>query len=351
MAGSNGPIVASVIPVLNEAEHIISCLESIAAQTYDPSKHMIIVLDGGSVDNTKQLIEDYISSAKGNRPEIILVDNPGKHVAQARNIALEMLPETVEFTLEIIGHSIIPKHHIQTLVDCWKEIEQESTKEIASLGCLVKPKLGNHGIVESWVESVLSSPIGSGDGQFQNFTGTNQTTTPAFCLHSVSALRKVGGWDESFITSQDSDLSMRLLEHGFSIWRTDSTHVNMVKRTNIVSWAKMGFRYGFWRTKTIMKHPKRAKTREFLPWIGLLATLFLFESNVVMWYYLPLIYAITVVLESIRQSFKTQNFHLIIGFPVCLIILHTTFSLGLLIGIFGRKRSYNDRQSKTINRQ
>ena len=92
-----------------------------------------------------------------------------------------------------------------------------------------------------------------------------------------------------------------------------------------------------------MKHPKRAKIREFLPWIGLLTTLFLFVSNVVMWYYLPLIYAITVVLESIRQSFKTKNFHLIIGFPVCLLILHTTFSLGLLIGIFGRKRSYNDR--------
>ena len=75
MVGSNGPIVASVIPVLNEAEHIISCLESIAAQTYDPSKHMIIVLDGGSVDNTKQLIEDYISVSYTHLtlPTILLV--------------------------------------------------------------------------------------------------------------------------------------------------------------------------------------------------------------------------------------------------------------------------------------
>ena len=67
-------------------------------------------------------------------PEIILVDNPGKHVAQARNIALEMLPETVEFTLEIIGHSIIPKHHIQTLVDCWEKIEQKSTQKLHHWG-------------------------------------------------------------------------------------------------------------------------------------------------------------------------------------------------------------------------
>ena len=76
MAGSNGPIIASVIPVLNESEHIISCLESIVNQTYDSSKHMIIVLDGGSVDNTKRLIEDYVLQAGKDSPEIILVDNP-----------------------------------------------------------------------------------------------------------------------------------------------------------------------------------------------------------------------------------------------------------------------------------
>ena len=139
------------------------------------------------------------------------------------------LPESTAIKLEFIGD--IYSVALST-DDYWEKIEQKSSQEIGSLGCRVKPKLGNQGIVESWVESVLSSPIGSGNGQFDNFTGTNQTTTPAFCLHSVSALKKVGGWDESFITSQDSDLSMRLLEHGFTIWRTDSTHVNMVKKSN-----------------------------------------------------------------------------------------------------------------------
>ena len=34
----------------------------------------------------------------------------------------------------------------------------------------------------------------------------------------------------------------------------------------------MGFRYGFWRTKLVKKHRKRASLREFLPWFGLLIT-------------------------------------------------------------------------------
>ena len=86
----------------------------------------------------------------------------------------------------------------------------------------------------------------------------------------------VGGWDTSFITSQDSDLSMRLLNAGYHLYRTDEVSVKMVKRTSFTSWTKMGFRYGFWRTKLVKKHRKRASLREFLPWFGLLITAGLF---------------------------------------------------------------------------
>ena len=70
------------------------------------------------------------------------------------------------------------------------------------------------GHVSSWIEGALRSPIGSGGGQFQRFVGRHQTKVPAFCLHNVEALKSVDGWDERFITSQDSDLSMRLISAG-----------------------------------------------------------------------------------------------------------------------------------------
>ena len=45
--------------------------------------------------------------------------------------------------------------------------------------------------------------------------------------HLRSALEEIGGWSEEFQTSQDSDLSMRLLSAGYAIMRTPDTHVNM----------------------------------------------------------------------------------------------------------------------------
>ena len=102
-----------------------------------------------------------------------------------------------------------------------------------------------------------SSPIGSGGGQFKNFNGRERTKVPAFCLHNVESLRSVGGWDERFITSQDSDLSMRLLADGWQLWRSDVSCVYMHKRSSLQKWWKMCHRYGFWRTKVVLRHPKR----------------------------------------------------------------------------------------------
>ena len=84
---------------------------------------MIIVLDGGSVDNTKQLIEDYVLHIGKDSPEIILVDNPETCCSQARNIALEMLPKQKRWNTLLKSSAIqsFPKHHIQTLIDCWEK--------------------------------------------------------------------------------------------------------------------------------------------------------------------------------------------------------------------------------------
>ena len=46
------PTIASIIPVLNESEHIGACLNSLIAQTLPSENHMVLVLDGGSLDST-----------------------------------------------------------------------------------------------------------------------------------------------------------------------------------------------------------------------------------------------------------------------------------------------------------
>jgi glycosyltransferase involved in cell wall biosynthesis len=51
------PLVSIITPVLNRAGIIGGCLDSVAAQTYEPIEH--IVVDGGSTDGTLELLERH----------------------------------------------------------------------------------------------------------------------------------------------------------------------------------------------------------------------------------------------------------------------------------------------------
>ena len=349
MADQTMPMVVSVIPVLNEESTIIKCLTSLSQQTYPHSRHKILVLDGGSVDSTKAVVEEYIANNSPNAPEISIYDNPGKYVAEARNLALELVPDNTEYLLEIIGHCTVTKTHVETLVNKLTVLQASTESPIGAIGVKVVTREGNLGIVESWIEDTLSSPLGSGGGQFENFSGTEKTKIPAFCLHSRKAVEDIGGWDTNFITSQDSDLSMRMINAGYELFRTDEVSVKMAKRTSLLSWIKMSFRYGFWRTKLLKKHHRRASMREFLPWFGLLLTVTLLISEQGYWYMPGLLYLVVLFFEGVRFTVLRRDVTMIIGIPICMIILHVFFSIGLVYGVIGKSRSFNDRETNNGN--
>lgn len=74
-------LVSIIVPTYNSAQFIEACLESVFAQTYP---HMeVLVVDDGSVDNTRQVLAPYIADDK---IQYFFQQNQGP--AAARNLAL-----------------------------------------------------------------------------------------------------------------------------------------------------------------------------------------------------------------------------------------------------------------------
>ncbi|DAC57976.1 MAG TPA: glycosyltransferase, partial [Candidatus Poseidoniaceae archaeon] len=142
MAEAFNPKVASVIPVLNEAESIIGCLNSLCNQSYPANQHQIHVLDGGSTDNSWHLIETFINDRKEKQPAVYLHKNPGKYVAEARNLALELIPKSVEYFVEIIGHCSVESDHIEKLVSTMGVLQKSTNNNVGALGARVVPRQG-----------------------------------------------------------------------------------------------------------------------------------------------------------------------------------------------------------------
>ena len=81
MAGStnNVPKVSIVIPSYNCARYILQTVESVFAQTYED--YELIIVDDGSTDNTRELLEPYI-----NRLTYVFQKNAGESVARNNGI-------------------------------------------------------------------------------------------------------------------------------------------------------------------------------------------------------------------------------------------------------------------------
>ena len=85
--------VCAVIPVLNEEKFIARCIESLLAQTMPVD---ILVMEGGSDDNTKKILAGFGDSIK-------VIDNPGKRVSNARILLWNIL----EMTLRTVWKSSV----------------------------------------------------------------------------------------------------------------------------------------------------------------------------------------------------------------------------------------------------
>src|SRR5690606_17475876 len=57
---SSGPMISVVIPSFQQGRFLRDALDSILAQDYD--RFEIIVMDGGSTDETRQVLEEYSDS-------------------------------------------------------------------------------------------------------------------------------------------------------------------------------------------------------------------------------------------------------------------------------------------------
>lgn len=80
------PLVSVVIPVYNAEDTIIACVKSVLEQTY---KHIeIIVIDDGSTDTTRGLLEEYQKQVCINNLQIISQENAGP--SKARNLGIKL---------------------------------------------------------------------------------------------------------------------------------------------------------------------------------------------------------------------------------------------------------------------
>ena len=110
----------------------------------------------------------------------------------------------------------------------------------------------------------------------------------------------------------------------------------------------MGYRYGFWRMKHVIDAKARMRIGEFLPWIGLAIVAGLAIDGQSTLFIPNFLWPIVAYLSSLfvvgtMEARRSSDSSMIWGVPTMLILLHTSFSIGLLAGGFRPGKPPNDR--------
>ena len=103
------PLVSIIIPCYNQGKYIIECLESVKAQTY--MNWECIVMDDGSSDNTKIVVQNYIQTE--SRISYNYQQNMG--VSFARNNAIKL--SNGKYILPLDGDDKIGSTYLEKALD------------------------------------------------------------------------------------------------------------------------------------------------------------------------------------------------------------------------------------------
>ena len=194
-----------VIPAHNEAENIVSTLESLVNQTYLPEK--IVVVD----DQSNDAMADIVSEFRVKYPFISLIaitsteaHLPGSKVIKAFNQGFKTLDDDYDILCKFDADLIFPNNYLETIVDLFKK-----SSEVGMAGgfCSIQKD-------ENWVLENLTNK--------DHIRGALKAYRKA-CFKDIGGLKPAMGWDTA------DELLAQF--HGWAIKTDESLLVKHLKPT------------------------------------------------------------------------------------------------------------------------
>jgi glycosyltransferase involved in cell wall biosynthesis len=186
-------IVSVIIPTYNRAKYLVEAMDSVWNQTYRPIE--LIVVDDGSTDGTKEILEDWKKKLAGDRDfELRYFYQTNKGANFARNLGLRH--SRGEFILFHDSDDILDSRRIELQA---KRLVNEAADMCSGSFMSFPDRKSNYGC-----------PRHSDDVMLDFLKWRVHGGTLCWMIRR-NLINAVGGYNENLICYQDIDLTFRLL--------------------------------------------------------------------------------------------------------------------------------------------
>lgn len=242
--------VSVVVPARNERHALPHLLASIERQTQPPVE--VVVADGVSDDGTRE----WLVEAQATRPWLVVLDNPRRTISPALNAAIAAARAPIVARMD--AHATYADDYLERVTSVFAQ-----RPEVVAVGGSMSSV--GRGAWGRAIATVLSRPFGLG-GARHRVGGAggpvDHAFSPAYRRESVLA---VGGFDESFLANEDFELDCRLRKGGGIVWLEDTAACSWQVRETPQALARQMWRYGFYKARTLRRHPDSLRLRQLAP--------------------------------------------------------------------------------------
>ncbi|MEZ5320699.1 MAG: glycosyltransferase [Microthrixaceae bacterium] len=246
------PALSVIVATLDEEAHVVEVLDSLLDQDLEVPFE-ILVVDGGSTDRTRVLVEGH--EAFGER--LRLLDNPRRTAPHAFNIGIEAARGEM---VAILGaHCRYDSNYLSACRDV-----VVAHGGAVACGGVVQTVPAGPDLAARLACAVLGNPFASSSKSFRTQRSGEVDSIP-YPVYRTADLRDVGGFDVRLQRNQDNDLSERLRRRGVKMFVTDDTTAEYVARPDMGSLLRYAFHTGRWNGRTVRMGLDVLKPRHMVP--------------------------------------------------------------------------------------
>ena len=235
--------ISVVVPARNAEQTIGECLESLLTQSEPRERYEVIVVDDGSTDDTRQVVQRY---------EVTLLDQPHEGPAAARNRGVAASQgEVVLFT----DADCVPAPD-------WIEEMLRPFEGQDVVGVKGAYRTRQRGVLPRFVQCEYEE-------RYERMARLKQIDFVD--TYSAGYRRQIflaeGGFDTAYPNAsvEDQEFSFRLAERGYKMVFTPKAIVYHRHPETVRAYLRRKFNIGYWKVRVLRRHPGKAAQDSHTP--------------------------------------------------------------------------------------
>jgi cellulose synthase/poly-beta-1,6-N-acetylglucosamine synthase-like glycosyltransferase len=314
-------LISIVMATLNEEEYIERCMSSLLAQRKLPGEYEVLVFDGGSEDRTLAILQDI---AKRDH-RVRLLKNPDRIQVYAFNLGLK--EARGEYIAVVGAHA---EYDVDYMSACLRVLEATGATNVGGPRTPVGKACVGQAI--AWA---MSSPLGRGPSRQVRREGFAHNVFGFF--GRKSALEALGGFDEKYITDEDTELNHRIRQAGGKVIVSPKIHLKYFVRKSLRALWRQAFGYGFGEAQTHHNCAGSFRIEQMPRPLLIVGTLVSLAWLVIRPSWPALIVSLAYLLFALAGGlvalWDTQSLKVAILVPLALAALHFAGGLGWWFGV------------------